>query len=228
MLWLGRVHFIQVFLVAAAALEGALGSTWEARARADDSVRPADMDTTYGRIDGDLGVAFGVGATLGPSAPRGTLELRLRYLDTAGIFAEYEDSLGSDASNPRHLFGGGFEIRPLFLARWLAGRELGVPWLDLLIDSVGFELGAFYEQPVGEAVENRTGLQASLGLEVPILPRASGPWIGLHAGVRWSDATLEGESPPEPLNSSLFLAMTLAYHQIFPAHLVDAADIAPR
>ena len=228
MLLLGRMFSTQALLVAGVTLAALPVLLGETSARADDSLRPPNMDTTYGRVDGDLGVSFGVGATLGPSAPRGTLELRLRYLDTVGIFGEYEDGLSRDASNPMRLFGAGFEIRPLFLARWLSGRELGVSWVDLLIDSLGFELGAFCEQPVGAAVENRPGLQASVGLELPILPRASGPWIGLHGGVRWSDATLEGESPVEPLNRSVFLAMTLAYHQIFAAHLVDAADVAPR
>jgi hypothetical protein len=219
---------IQALLVANATVGASLPLAWEATARGDDSVRAGNVDTTYGRVDGDLGVSFGAGATFGPNAPRGTIELRLRYLDTVGIFGEYEDGFSSTASNPRRVFGGGFEIRPLFLARWLKGGELGSPWPDLFIDSLGLELGTFFEQPVGEAVGNRPGLQASLGFEVPILPRPSGPWIGLHGGVRWSDATLEGASPTEPSNRSLFLAVTLAYHQIFPAHLVDALDVAPR
>src|SRR5580692_3816490 len=92
---------------------------WETVARADEFSRPAYVDTTYGRVNGDLGVSVGVGATFSPSAPRGTLDLRLRYLDTVGIFGGYEDGLSATSSDPRRVLAMGFEIRPLFLARWL-------------------------------------------------------------------------------------------------------------
>jgi hypothetical protein len=194
--------------------------------RADESIQRANLDTTYGRIDGDVGVVLGAGVTLGPSAPRGTVDLRLRYLDTVGLFGFYEDGFGG--SDPRRIAGGGFEIRPLFLGRWLEGVELSLAWLDLVIDSLGFELGAFFEEPLGAGFATRPGLQASLGIEVPLLPRASGPFLGLHGGARWSDAAIEEQSVMGPASRCAFLAVTLAYHRIFAAHLVDANDIAPR
>jgi hypothetical protein len=218
---LGRVA-TRVGLFASLVLVASRARAGETGARADESVRHANVDTTYGRLEGDLGLSIGLGATFGPSAPRGTIEVRLRYLDTVGIYGEYEDGLGAADSNPRRVFGTGLEIRPLFLARWLVGSEMSAPWLDLFLDSFGLELGTFYEQPAGEMAGNRPGLQASLGLELPLLPRASGPWIGLHGGARWDDPTLGGESP------SFFVVVTLAYHQILAAHLVDFADVAPR
>jgi hypothetical protein len=202
---------------------GVIGVAFAGRARADGAV-----DTTYGRIDGDLGVVFGAGATFGPRAPRATLDARLRYLDTAGIFISYEDGVVATGSDPRRVFAAGFELRPLFLARWLQGRELGISRLDLFFDSLGLEVGTFFEQASGSAFDAAPGLQASLGLEVPILARASGPWIAFHGGGRWSDAALEGQPIMAPHDRALFLSVTLAYHQVFAAHIVDARDTAPR
>jgi hypothetical protein len=209
-----------------AALLSASARATEA-SRADDP-GSADEDATYGRIDGDLGVSAGAGATFGPRAPRAALDLRLRYLDTAGVFVSYEDGLSATAADPRRVFAGGFEVRPLFLARWLSGRESGAPRVDLFIDSLGLEIGAFLEQPVGAGFLSRPGLQASLGVEIPILPHATGPYIGLHGGARWSDATLEGSDPTQPVDRALFLQLTLAYHLQIAAHLVDVRDAAPR
>jgi hypothetical protein len=197
-------------------------------ARSAESVRQANLDTTYGRIDGDLGVSFGLGATFGPSAPRAAADLRLRYLDTAGLFVAYEDGIGATSSDPRRVVAAGFEVRPLFLARWLSGHEWSLAWLDLFVDSLGLELGAFLEQPVGGPFANRPGLQAGLGLELPILPSANGPWIGLHGGARWSDAAVEGASATDAADRSFFLTVTVAYHHVFAAHLVDVRDVAPR
>jgi hypothetical protein len=186
------------------------------------------VDTTYGRLDGDLGVDCGAGAIFGPSGPRGTLDVRLRYMDTAGVFSSYEDAIVATGSDPRRVLTAGFEIRPLFLARWLVGRELGVPRLDLFLDSFGLELATFFEQPSGGPFSSAPGLQASLGLEVPFLARASGLWIAFHGGARWSDASLEGQPVAAPRDRALFLSVTLAYHQIFAAHIADLRDTAPQ
>jgi hypothetical protein len=226
-----------------AAVGALLGLAVETRASADEAARFAD--TTYGRVTGDLAITLGVGATFSgglgvrsaprdesiegdPSAPRGTLDIRLRYLETAGLFGAFEDCFSSTASNPRRILSTGLELRPLFLARWLGGHEFGIPWLDLFLDSFGLEVGAFYEEPVGEAFGNRPGLQAGLGLEIPILPAASGPWIGVHGGLRWSDATLQEDSAAATPDRSAFFTVTLAYHQLLAAHVVDARDVSPR
>jgi hypothetical protein len=202
---------------------GGVSFAFAGEARADGGV-----DTTYGRIDGDLGLVFGAGATFGPRAPRATLDVRVRYLDTAGIFTSYEDGIVANGSDPRRVFAAGFEIRPLFLARWLVGRELGRARLDLLLDSFGLELGTFFEQPSGGSFDAAPGLQAGIGLEVPILAQARGPWIAFHGGARWSDASLEGQAIATPQDRALFLSVTLAYHQVVAAHLVDFRDTAVR
>ncbi len=186
-------------------------------------------DTSYGRIDGDLSASLALGATFGPRAPRAALDLRLRYLWTAGVFATYEDGplLGS-SSEPRRAFAGGIELRPLFLAKWLQGKETGNAYLDLTIDSLGLELGAVFLQPAGASFGSKPGLQAGLGLQVPIFPRATGPVIGLHGGARWSNAMLSGRDAESPSDRSLFFLLTVGWQQVFGAHVVDLGDRAPR
>jgi len=191
--------------------------------------RAADRDTADGRVDGDLAVSLGAGATLGPRAPRGEAELRLRYLWTAGVFVTYEDGplLGSAAS-PRRVLAAGLELRPLFLARWLQGKETGNAYLDLTIDSFGLELGAVFTQPDARPFGATPGLQAGVGLELPVFPRATGPVIGLHGGARWSDAALSAAPLGGPADRALYLSITLAWQEVLRTHFVDYDDRAPR
>lgn len=189
------------------------------------AARAAKPDTTYGRIDGDLAVVGGLGATFGPRDPRATVDVRLRYLSTAGLFGTYEDGpILSSGAEPRRVLATGVELRPLFLARWLTGRELGLARLDLALDSLGFELGAAFLQPAGASFGGKPGLQAGIGLELPVLPSATGPMIALHGGVRWSDAALEGAPLHGPSDRALYLNVALAWQQIFGAHVVDLGD----
>jgi hypothetical protein len=188
-----------------------------------------DEDATYGRIDGDLAVTAGVGVAFGPRDPRGAADVRFRYLDSAGIFATYEDGrLFGNGAEPVRVLAGGLELRPLFIGRWLSGREIGSARADLVIDSLGLEIGGFLAQPQGGSFGQRPGLQVGLGLELPVLARASGPWIGFHGGVRWSDAALGGDPVRGPSDRAAFLTITASWHLIFGAHVVDLRDRAPR
>ncbi len=184
---------------------------------------PLSPDPTVGRIDGDLTVSIGAGATLGPRGVRATADMRLRLLDSAGLFFGYEDCFGSSAEPTRVLYTG-LELRPLFLARWSQGLELQRGFADLLIDSFGLEIGGFISQPQKGSIGDRVGLQLGLGLEVPLLARAIGPWIGLHGGIRYSDAGL-ARGDETALDRALYLSITLAWHQVLAAHLVDAGDL---
>jgi hypothetical protein len=195
--------------------------------RADLPARLADADTTDGRIEGDLDVVAGLGAVVAHDGARGAAELRLRYMETAGVWATYEDAFGTANPGLSRVFAGGIELRPLFLARWVTGHESGVRWIDLVVDSVGFEVGAAFEQPYGPDGVHAT-FQASLGLELPLVGGASGPWIDLHAGGRWSDQTLGGAPVDGPTDREFFLSMTLAFHQVIAGHLADLHDRGPR
>jgi hypothetical protein len=183
------------------------------------------VDATYGRVQGDLAVVVGAGATVADVGPRGEGELRLRYLDTAGAFASYEDGplLGS-AAEPRRVFAAGLELRPLFLFRWLKGRETSRATLDLVLDSLGFELGAAFQQPAGTSFQSRPALQAGLMVEAPLFGRATGPWLALHGGMRWSDDALSGGSMSGPDEQSFYLSVTIAWHQVVMSHAIDVGD----
>jgi hypothetical protein len=197
--------------------------------RVEQSEKKANEDTTYGRIEGDIAFVFGAGVTMAPRAPRATLDARIRYLETVGLFFDYEDApIFSWDSEPRRVLAGGVEVRPLFLGRWLTGYELARGRLDLMLDSIGLELGGVLTQPVGASFSSRAGVQAGLGFEVPILAQATGPWIGFHGGVRWSDAAITGGNTDSPVDRAAFLSITLAWHQLIVTHIVDAGDGAPR
>lgn len=191
--------------------------------RADATDEP---DTSHGRIDGDLAAVGGLGATFGPRSPRATVDVRLRYLWTAGAFVTYEDGplVSGSGAEPRRVIATGLEVRPLFLARWLNGLESGSAYADLTIDSLGLELGAVFLQPEGGHFDGHPGLQAGIGWEVPILPRASGPLLGFHVGARWSDAALGGRTEAGPADRAMYFALTLGWQQVFGAHVVDLGD----
>ena len=195
--------------------------------RADLPARLADPDTADGRLDGDLGLVVGVGATFRAESPRIVADVRLRYLETAGVFFDYEDGFAATAPGPDRIVVAGLEMRPLFLARWVTGADLGITWPDLVIDSLGLEAGACFEQPLGADFASRPGLQLSLGLELPLLSKVNGPWIGLHGGGRWSDAVLMAGGTTMRGDSEAFLSVTLAWHHLFATHLVDLNDTAP-
>ncbi len=187
------------------------------------AARHAAADTTYGRIDGDMAIRGALGVVAGARGPRGAADLRLRYLQSAGIFLTYEEGFGGDAA-PARVLAGGLELRPLFLGRWLTGHELGSPRVDLLIDSLALELGAFAAQPPGRGFASVGGLSFGLGLEFPLLPRASGPLLGVHATLRWSDGALSGADPSTPEQRAFVVSFVVAWQQIFGGHAVDVGD----
>lgn len=193
------------------------------------SARGADRkDGAHGRVEGDVAIEAGAGASFGPRAPRGAFDLRFRYLSMTGIFVTYEDGpLFGSRAEPKRALATGLELRPLFLAKWFTGRYSGNPYLDLAIDSIGLELGAVFVQPNGAQLGSKPGLQAGLAFEVPIFPSATGPFVSVHAGARWSDAALAGGPLAGPADRALYVNVLVAWQQIFGAHLVDMGDRAP-
>src|SRR5258708_32226005 len=176
-------------------------------------------------MDGDVALGGGAGATVGERGPGGEAEPGVRYLDTAGLFATYEDGplLGS-AAEPRRVLATGLEVRPLFLFRWLKGHETPRAWIDLALDSIGLELGAAFQQPTGTSFDERPGLQLGGMLEIPIVGRATGPWLAVHGGARWSDGALAGGSTAGSDDRSLYLTIGLAWHPGVTRHAGDVGD----
>jgi hypothetical protein len=208
-----------VFAVTAAAL-ALSGSPARAAERSDGA---------YGRLEGDLTLVGGLGGAATARGLRAAGELRLRYLESLGVFGMYEDgaTFGSPAE-PGRVVAVGLEVRPLFMSRWLTGNESQQARFDLVADSLGLELAATWSQPAGEGFASLAGLQLGLGMEMPLLVQASGPWIGLHAGLRWSDAALASGAVQTADDRAAFVALTLAWHQVVVAHVVDVGDEAPR
>ena len=185
-------------------------------------------DGSHGRVDGDMAIEGGVGASLGPRAPRALADLRFRYLSMTGVFATYEDGpLVGAHPDPKRAVATGLELRPLFLAKWFTGRYTGSPYVDLTIDSLALELGAVFLQPDGARFGSKPGLQAGLGLEVPVFPAATGPFIAIHAGARWSDTALAGGPLGGPSDRALFVNVVFAWQQVFGAHVVDLGERTP-
>ncbi len=194
-------------------------------ARAD----PAVVDASYGRVQGDLTLVGGLGATLGEGGARAEAELRVRYLESVGLFGAYEDGpLVAASPDPRRALVGGLEVRPLFLYRWLQGLESRRAWLDLAIDSLGLDLGAVAAQPAGQGFASQAGVQAGVGLELPLLADASGPFLRVSAGLRWSDGALATGVSHGAGDRQAFVTLSLAWHQVIVAHVVDVGDEAPR
>src|SRR5215472_3702265 len=113
-------------------LAASLGASLACAGVAPDARADVDpVDASYGRIDGDVTLVGGAGVVVAPRGPRLGTELRVRYLETAGLFATYEDAafFGSDPE-PRRALVTGLELHPLFLARYLTGRESRRAFLD--------------------------------------------------------------------------------------------------
>jgi hypothetical protein len=198
-------------------------------ATAHSSARADTVDPSYGRIRGDVTFVVGVGATVAEGGTRGEAELRLRYLETVGLFGAYEDGPIFGASpEPRRAIVGGLEVRPLFLFRWLQGHETQHAWLDLAIDSFGIELGVVGQQPAGTAFASQAAAQFGLAFEVPVIGKGTGPWLGVHGGIRWSEAALASGDARTTDDRAAYLTITLAWHQVVVAHVVDVGDEAPR
>jgi hypothetical protein len=184
-------------------------------------------DGAYGRLEGDVTLVAGVGGEVVATPRRwlGTAELRARYLDAAGVVVSYQegDAFGRATSygELRRGFGAGVEIRPLFPVRFLKNFETGGGFADLVLDSFGLEMQAWWSAQEGSAV-SRPGLSLGLGVEVPFAPHATGVWLRISPQVRWTAPRLEGD--PVEGSRMFVLSIGLAWHQVVDAHIVDAGD----
>jgi len=204
-----------------------------------------DDDGAYGRLAGDLSLSVeaGVSEALGADPYRGealSSRLGMFYVQTVGIAVQYDEGLGIEALPLRRAVAGVVELRPLFWGRFSENMEQGPATLDLLLDSFALNVGIFGAWPRsrfcssladdGAPVAGTTqcpdyGMQTGIGFELPLLPRASAPFIGLRAAMRWSlrDRSAAFDTPPV----SGLLTLTIGYRHLFETHLVDAADRMP-
>ena len=168
--------------------------------------------------------------TLGAESLEGqTLALRATatYLQTVGLTAQYNDSFGIESQPLERAVSGGVELRPLFLGRFASDLERGPAHFDLLLDSLSLGLGVYgawtRQPPCIDELEScfDHGIDWSVGLEIPLLARASTPFVGLRGSLRLSLA--EERLADRPMSSGM-LTVTLGYRHLFEAQIVDAGD----
>ena len=180
--------------------------------------RRNDADASYGRLDGDSAMAVSAGATFDVRGVRASLDVRYRYIQTVGVFVTYEEGFNAGAE-PVRLGVAGFELRPLFLGRYLEGLETSHPRLDMLLDSFALEVGAFVGEPAARNFGDVAGLSFGVGFELPLLPRASGPFIALRGGVRWSREALSAATPATIDVIACVLNVAVGWQAIFGGHI---------
>jgi hypothetical protein len=176
-----------------------------ARAEAAESERPRahaplpGTDGVYGRLDGTLALAGGLGVELEDAEPRGALRLSAHYLWTAGVYLRYSDALGAADRRAERVASFGVDLRPLFLPRFALDLEQGPAWLDLTLDSLSLSAGAYFAQPQqsrslrepgferDDDFGDERGFETGLGLGFPLCGAARGLWLDARAERRFAD-----------------------------------------
>lgn len=203
-------------LVAGAALCAALLSPGRAHAQGSDGL--------YGRFDGDLDLRAHAGVAFAGGGPAMAASLSLVYLATAGVYAHYTDALGSAAPAVGRSLAAGVHVSPLFIARYGTGKERGPAFMDLFIDSLAFEMGAFWAAPNRSAWDAHPGLEVALGAELPLFARATGLFLGVRGALRWRPEDFVAGAPGSFVDRGAVLSLTLGWHQVLRTHVVDAGD----
>jgi hypothetical protein len=185
----------------------------------------AEDDGVYGRFDGDLELHLGAGAAFADGGPMLAAHLEALYLSTAGIYARYTDAVGTEGPSVERSIAAGLTLQPLFLGRYAKNWEQGPARLDLFLDSIALDLGAFWHDPRAGSFTPSPGLELGLGISLPILAQASGPVVTLRGALRWRAADLSAATATGTLiERGAHLAVTLAWHQVVRTHMVDAGD----
>jgi hypothetical protein len=190
----------------------------------------ARADGVYGRFDGDVALSLeaGVSEALGAGVGGESLALRggVFYLGTVGLACQYNEAFDIAALPLARSVVGAIELRPLFLGRWASDLEHGPALLDLFVDSLALGMGIYGAWPEAAAgFYPHHGLELSLGVSLPFIAQASAPFVALRAALRWP---LAGDDPGAIAGDMTgLLTLSLGYHHLFSAHLVDAGDRLP-
>ncbi len=181
--------FLGLLLPRQAQAESAFGeSTVDAPALAHVTDPNTFSDGVYGRFDGALSLSPHAGAELDFEDERARLLVGVaaRYYAFFGLYVAYRESFDDDATT-RHLLSGGVLVEPLFLLRFRKNAERGPAFWDLTLDSLSASGGYFVAAPREQSFGEESGFEAGLGMGVPLLARAPGPWLRLRGNVRFLD-----------------------------------------
>jgi hypothetical protein len=193
------------FQVAILAFFAARGAVAEERESAPHVHAPLPgSDGVYGRLDGSLTLGLAAGVELEAGEPGASLRLSGHYLWTAGGYLHYSDAFGGGSERSARALGLGVEVRPLFLPRFALDSEQGPALLDLTLDSLALSGGAYFSMPQAGSFGDERGFELGLGLAVPLLAQAEGPWLSLRAARRFAD---EGED-------SWLFSLELGFHML--------------
>ena len=218
------VHAVLVFSLAP---ETALGDGDEARwnpgrevaGTVEGEVEPGDTKPSsggvYGRFEGDLDLGLGLGVEAAGGHVAGASRLSLHYFSMAGITAGYTDAIGGEAGVERTV-SVGIDLRPTFVPRWALNLEHGPGVVDLTLDSISVGMAAFWSTPRGRSFGDERGFEGSLGLGVPLLGTASGPWLEARGVARWADPGGRGDGGA--VGAGLFV---LSWHALLESWLVS-------
>ncbi|MBM4358269.1 MAG: hypothetical protein FJ096_09175 [Deltaproteobacteria bacterium] len=183
----------------------------------------ARADGAYGRLDGDLAVALDAGLSAGGQGAGFAARARASYLSMAGIYLGFEEGLGLPEQSLERRMAGGVEVRPLFVARFLSDLERGPALLDLWLDSTGLDVGAhvtWLSPAVCAAGCRSDGLELAAHTALPLVARASSPFVGLRVGVRLA---LDSSAPVVENATQGFVALSLGYQHVLRTGLVGLA-----
>lgn len=184
-----------------------------------------DADGSYGRVEGDLLFVGDVGAALALGGVGLETHVSLLYLSTAGGYFRYVEAFGNEAAPYARLLALGFDLRPLFLGRYALDLERGPAHLDLFVDSLSLVIGPTWAaSPITAEFEAAPGIELGVGMEVPLLPSASGPYLGVLGLARWGPHDIDGTSSADFLERGSSVVFTFSWHQVFDANLVDLRD----
>lgn len=148
-------------------------------------------DGVYDRFDGSVALSGTLSAELEDGAPRGALRASAHYFWVAGVYGRYSDAFGHESERPARVASFGVDLRPLFLPRFALDLEQGPAVLDLTLDSLSLTAGAYFSKPARADFGDGRGFETGVGLGVPLLGRAKGPWLDVRAERRFAD---RGES----------------------------------
>lgn len=144
-------------------------------------------DGMYGRLERDLVLSAELsGGAAQPHgddwAPAADLTLRARYLDMAGVALGFRRTFAARRDDALFV---AVDLRPAFFARVNFDFQRGPRWLDLMLDSIGLELGAAWVRP-GEGRGEGVAALVGVGVELPLYWRDGAEAVMLRAGARWT------------------------------------------
>jgi hypothetical protein len=197
-----------------------IASVGATQARAEERP-PRSVDGAYGRLRGDLLLGVDATVTIGEDGGAVGARLAATYLTMAGLYTSYDEGVGLSEQPLLRRFAGGIGVRPLFLGRFVSDLERGPALLDLWLDSLGVELGAFVAWRDGAsctATCRVDGLEVAGVMSLPLLSRVSGPVLGIRGGARHPLGGNETGLGPEG-----FVTLSLGYQGLVATGLVGSS-----